>query len=1158
MKDRKAAQCQLALGFWWDSRTLTRCLVQEKVDSYMFAFGEVLTCKTMSLLEMQQTAGKMQRAVMTFPKGAACLIVSMFAPMCGLRLPWQRRRTTRTVRRDVATVMDLLRLNMGKGYYSFADFELGAAVATDASRSRGYTGGGFVSMCGRYDFWVYGSRAARQGIDYLEGDVVVVTVRRLAHLWHGKRIPIFVDNMVFEKSGEAGRARVERLNVLLKELFMLQIVYSFVFEWFWIDTRSNLLADHLSRGRETEFLRDAHGKGAARSLSVYNRIIDDRFRDFGRFASEATHGDALRFVAEYLMNDSESTELAYAGKALRKALPASWLCVPAGVMLQRVDGTAGRTRTLPEVRGVITEKDLLEAQAAAKAAASGQPAEAARAATMSAWPTKEIPTRPTNKFDPMDDLMRPFSLASKPIKKNISFGPKPLDKKPQCECCGSTEFSELIKCQFCPQVLCADCYPPSEHDCQQLAGPAGGHLQVAAYEGGLSGPSPPTAHATSFGKASALRSEGHGFEPGNSSVLECLPSRRGDEEPDECNEETGYHVGPIVHTEFTPGHFTFWCMECSADLEAAPAATESGCPPAPSDSSVLLPTSSASLIPTNAPEDVGGEQGETYAQRALRAAQQPARGGGGVRVRGGKALMTLLLLAVCGRGESARPEPRGDSVADAVAAASYARSSIFDGLPAEFLPQVEQIMDNRLSSSSWQKINTALKSWRAFASERGWAVVIETDDPMRGGKLAAWVTSLVALTTLVYASISKYVWALCTWMTLQHQADPRVAVPEWRVFMAATKVLTFVPSKPHDRWKVENLEKVLRHLDPAKFADVQLAVLLLILFYTFARSETPLSKTREGRDCYDPEEDLAWADVRLRRDSSTRFEQVTEVRFKKVKTDQRMEREEARGEGDWRVVGAVDDPLWDLATWYVLLIKFHGRKRGAAEPFFIDPSLAPDDASPGEFWMHRDAMPSEAWLYRDALAAAHAAQRAAGVPESEIASFHGLRVEAWNLSKRGNGEALSGAHGGWTSKSGRRRYDRFSPRAAQRISQNMLRARVSDFSGSSESDGSGDSPDGDDSAPRERNAAPPASRLSRSQLRPPGAGSSPGPSAGGVQVTAVASVTPVAPAAARKKAPAPAPLATSGPVPPGVALDEFVTFDARPSARRAPVARART
>ena len=137
LKDRKAAQCQLALGFWWDSRTLTRCLVQEKVDAYMFAFGEVLTCKTLSLLDMQKTAGKMRRAVMTFPTGAACLVVSMFALMCGLRLPWHRRRAPRTVRRDVRTVIELLKLNLGKGYYSFKDFALGPAVATACAWRRG-------------------------------------------------------------------------------------------------------------------------------------------------------------------------------------------------------------------------------------------------------------------------------------------------------------------------------------------------------------------------------------------------------------------------------------------------------------------------------------------------------------------------------------------------------------------------------------------------------------------------------------------------------------------------------------------------------------------------------------------------------------------------------------------------------------------------------------------------------------------------------------------------------------------------------------------------------------------------------------------------------------------------------------------------------------
>jgi len=519
LKDRKAAQCQLALGFWWDSRTLTRCLVQEKVDSYMFAFGEVLTCKTMSLLEMQQTAGKMQRAVMTFPKGAACLIVSMFALMCGLRLPWQRRRTTRTVRRDVATVMDLLRLNLGQGYYSFADFALGAAVATDASRSRGYTGGGFVSMCGRYDFWVYGSRAARQAIDFLEGDVVVVTVRRLAHLWYGMRIPFFVDNMVFEKSGEAGRSRVERLNVLLKELFMLQIVYNFVIEWFWIDTHSNLLADHLSRGREAEFLRDAHGRGAARSLSAYNRVADDRSRVFGRLASEATHGDVLRFVAEYLMNDGGSTELAYAGKALRKALPASWLCVPKGVLPRRVDGAAGRTRTLPEVRGVITEKELLAAQAAAKAA------EAARLQSVGASQTAAI---------------------------------FPEDSTYNVQSSGSSVADNRSLC-------------------------------------GLDAPS---------------------SNPGETvNLLRAMQAQ---------------------------------------------------------------------------PPDVDGSQGMTYAQRAMQAAQTPvqeprAQGQSGVAVRGrgGKALRSLLLMSLCVCGESVRPQHGDGGVAAAVAAASYTRSSIFDGLPAD-------------------------------------------------------------------------------------------------------------------------------------------------------------------------------------------------------------------------------------------------------------------------------------------------------------------------------------------------------------------------------------------------------------------------------------------------------------------------------------------
>ena len=50
------------------------------------------------------------------------------------------------------------------------------------------------------------------------------------------------------------------------------------------------------------------------------------------------------------------------------------------------------------------------------------------------------------------------------------------------------------------------------------------------------------------------------------------------------------------------------------------------------------------------------------------------------------------------------------------------------GSPARF-PQVETVLDNRLASSSWRKVAVA----------RGWAHIIATDRPDRGGKLVTFV-----------------------------------------------------------------------------------------------------------------------------------------------------------------------------------------------------------------------------------------------------------------------------------------------------------------------------------------------------------------------------------------------------------------------------------
>ena len=179
-KDRVAAQQQLALGFVWDSTTLTRTIEERKLAGYLDLLLEYLS--TLGLAQMQAMAGKLHRMILTLPPGARCLAVSLFELMSGLRLPWHRRRTTRRLRADFMLVHALLSANLGRGHYSYAHFRPAPPVWTDASKQARYTGGGWVSACGAYDYFKYGSRAARQPIDFLEGDTVVACVERLARL----------------------------------------------------------------------------------------------------------------------------------------------------------------------------------------------------------------------------------------------------------------------------------------------------------------------------------------------------------------------------------------------------------------------------------------------------------------------------------------------------------------------------------------------------------------------------------------------------------------------------------------------------------------------------------------------------------------------------------------------------------------------------------------------------------------------------------------------------------------------------------------------------------------------------------------------------------------------------------------------------------------
>ena len=52
----------------------------------------------------------------------------------------------------------------------------------------------------------------------------------------------------FERSLYKGRSKALRLNVILRQLFLLSVKYDCVFEPHWISTHDNVAADALSRG----------------------------------------------------------------------------------------------------------------------------------------------------------------------------------------------------------------------------------------------------------------------------------------------------------------------------------------------------------------------------------------------------------------------------------------------------------------------------------------------------------------------------------------------------------------------------------------------------------------------------------------------------------------------------------------------------------------------------------------------------------------------------------------------------------------------------------------------------------------------------------------------------------------------------------------------
>ena len=848
IKDRDASHVSFMIGFWWDSFERTRTLDETRLASYMSMLLDFASRRVLTLHDRQTIAGRMQRAVMTMPPGAACLLANTYSLMAGLTLPWHKRRTTLAERRDFRFFHDVLKLNMGQGYFSFDQFNAGPAIFSDASKQARYAGGGWVSACGAYDWFRFGASAARMPIDFLEGDTVVVALERMGASWRGKYIDFGIDNQAFERSAGKSWSRAARLTLLIKRIFILQIRHQCLLRFFWLSSEDNLLADHLSRGRVALFLAAVFAVGFWAS-SVLPRPMPDAGRVRVIDTSEPFNADDLACL-----------------EALRRprmpmATYAAW--VDAVVIVQSL------------ARGFLARRRMARLLGA-------------------------------------DDG---------------TF------------CVGE----QLVRCI-------------TERSMAAYGGWGDG--------GGWRDPTPVYL---------ALRLVSKGFRGA---------------------------VDLHAYVPFYGRLGAYLSARCMLALVSA---------------AVTIQSAFRGFSTRRANRYRVGAQGAAVPRRA-------------VPMRGFTRIIFFALFWILGLASAGKYD--GASMLDM--SVQYPRASLYAGLPASMAARLDLVLDNRLSASSMRTVHAAVAHWRPIAAHFGWEEIIATDDPERGGKLSTFLIRLTDNTELVWDSIASYFWGLRWYMRLNRQADPAMGVMGLTDMTRSLMVLTHVPSEPRRAIPKAVILEMLDAVDESEFWEVQFAFFLVVMFFTFSRSECPCPKHFTGEDSFDENQhwqvrDILIAVVQVSRNALELAAYALKVRFKSTKSDPRIERPWARGDGtdrgasahggsDWSYVGDVPNSRFSPFFWYRKLMSFYDGPRDPASPFF----MARDRQRPYTYTAAKSDL--KVFLLRVGTDAEY--------------GLHGLRVEGYNCSKEENGEDITVAHGGW-QKGSNTRYDRFKLHRVLNIAAGM-------------------------------------------------------------------------------------------------------------------------
>ena len=775
---------------------------------------------------------------------------------------------------------------------------------------------------------------SKKPIDFLEGDTMICSVETQGPTWAQKLVQYKMDNQSFQRSAVKGWSRAERLNLLLKRLFILQIVGNFLLCFSWVSSEDNEMADHLSREGglprffeavarrafvvEPAQLQALPGAGRVRNLDT---SVPFNAADVARLSSQARAPPDMLWLSRVLP-----------AIVCLQAATRGWLARRAqerARVLARV--TPGSS---PEVFGSFFGR-----WAPAKRCAYGR----------LEWAY----------FFPMDEGERLFAKVLA-----LSLG------LPYFLACAVTGM--LLALGTADRLLL--------HDDVQL--------QFS------------TSECVALKQVHSARAIQIWWR--------WLWARWSRDDPPLPEGAVGWCACTFCSLPIYPGEGAFcdicWPVECGCGCMC-----QCLCEP----------------VDQTKPRQRLGDALEQLQVEVALAATAPRtrtkRGHHGSRANR-RALILVTMMGVAGAA------PR-DGYSAQVSTVQYPRASLYEGLPVDFFDTVDELMHNRLTPSSMLKVDIAFERyWKPVAAANGWDEIIATDDPERGGKLATFVLHMLENTALVADSIGTYVWALRWKMKLAHQADPVLGVMHWQDFMRSVRVKSHVPHEPRRAVPLRLILSIIASINVSVHWEVQFAFLLVVMLFTFSRSECPCPKAFTGPNGWDPNKHWMVRDIVIRCVSGV---YVLAVRFKSIKQDRRIERPEARGDhrldvpqgeaarggSDWSFVGDLPGHALSPFKWYRLLMSFYPGPRAETSPFF----LSVDHTRPLTY----------AGAMSDFKKLLHRVS-----PDDTDYGLHGLRVEGWNLGAAVDPD-LAEAHGGWKPGNASR-YSRFQLSSVFNLSRGMV------------------------------------------------------------------------------------------------------------------------